>query len=86
MKTASGFYINLYEEYGRDIYVLLNEGNGIPDDAEIIALEAVIEQQLKKSDDLETLQEALETSGLERTMYGVQVFSSHVKSDGMQRI
>ena len=85
MRFASGFYINIYDELGKDVFILLNEPNDEPTIDENDAIQHIVERELKNGCSVERLQEAIEDSGLNCVAWGVQVFMSYSDSNTLLR-
>lgn len=85
MEVASGYYLNLFDQkYGssspsRDVFILFNEPNSEPTGEELTALAELVEKELEKSPTGETLQDAIETSGLDCVAFGVQIRAEGLK-------
>lgn len=81
MKTATGHYLNLFDEKNlgehpeRDIVVLFNEANSEPTGEELNVLIDLIEQELQEDPTGNSLQKVIEGTGLECVSFGVQVFA-----------
>ena len=79
MKTATGTYLNVYEEHfgGKDVVVLFNEANTPPTIEEISILENLIAKEVGKQGDVPGLRrhltDIIEASGLDCVEFGVQV-------------
>ena len=74
MEVASGYYLNLFDPNGgRDVFVIFNEANSQPTGEELDTLAELIERELEKDPSGETLQDAIEDSGLECVECGVQI-------------
>lgn len=85
MKSASGYYLNVYEEYGVDIFIIFNEANTEPTTAEFTAIESVITREVaeaKKSKmDYPVLKKKIESAiedlNLDCIAFGFQVIKGH---------
>ena len=85
MEIARGFYINIYDEYEKDVFVLFNEVNDEPTIEECDVIHHIIEKEIKTVCTAERLQEVIEDISLNCTTFGVQVFISHAESDILLR-
>lgn len=76
MNIATGYYMNLFSRDGRtDVFVIFNEPNPEPTAAEFNAIAELVEQALAEGATARDITIRLETSGLDCTTFGVQVFT-----------
>lgn len=79
MKIATGHYINLYEEKGMDIFLILNEPNGEPNwedmDEIVTAAESVIANNsgAEREKLMKLLEAAIELTDCESIKFGFQI-------------
>lgn len=79
MDAATGFYLNVYDHHerpsdpARDVFVIFNEANSAPTQEELNVLSDLVEKELEKNPSGESLQTAIEDSGLECVTFGVQI-------------
>lgn len=82
MDAATGFYLNVFDRHerpsdpARDVFVIFNEANSAPTQEELKVLSELVEKELEKNPSGESLQTAIEGSGLESVTFGVQIRAS----------
>ena len=79
MDSATGFYLNVFDNKerswheGKDVFVIFNEANSEPTAEELEVLIQLVERELDKDPTGNSLEEAIEDSGLKCVLNGVQI-------------
>ena len=85
MHVAFGHYLNVFDLYGKkDVFIIFNEANSKPTEKELDILHKLVEEELEKEPSGMTLQEAIESSGLECVDFGVQVKAFGLKARSLE--